>query len=109
VSFEYYDGWDWYDTWGELNPQKKERRASQLAPNLSGMPEAVRVTLWFDPNPRAASKNSHETAAAAVSEPPLMFETTVRLNLASASQSGFSGRGRANAGDSAEPASESTQ
>jgi hypothetical protein len=81
VSFEYYDGWDWYDTWGELNPDKKERKASQLAPNISGMPEAVRITLWFDPNPRSSASNA---------EPSLMFETTVRLNLAAASQSGFS-------------------
>jgi prepilin-type N-terminal cleavage/methylation domain-containing protein len=93
VSFEYYDGWDWYDTWGELNPEKKERKSSLLAANLSGMPEAVRITLWFNPNPRSVPrKNSSGPNEPEHSESALMFETTVRLNLAAASQSGFSGR-----------------
>lgn len=96
VSFEYYDGWDWYDTWGEVNPEKKERKASALAPNLSGMPEAVRVTLWFNPNPASAKRADPE--APDTSEHPLMFETTVRLNLAAASQSGFSGNNGNSAG-----------
>ena len=98
VSFEYYDGWDWYDTWGELNPQKKERKSSLLAPNLSGMPEAVRITLWFDPNPRSTVRNQPDAApdAGSNSERGLMFETIVRLNLAAASQSGFSGRSSTN-------------
>src|SRR4029077_7003961 len=60
VSFEYYDGWDWYDTWGEMNPEKKEGKASLLAPNLSGMPEAVRVTLSFNPNPRPTVRKDAE-------------------------------------------------
>jgi type II secretory pathway component PulJ len=90
VNFEYYDGWDWYDSWGEMNPDKKERKASLLAPNLSGMPEAVRVTLWLDPNPQPGIRK--DPNAPRVPESPLMFETTVRLNLASASQSGFSGQ-----------------
>jgi len=98
VSFEYYDGWDWYDTWGETNPEKKDRKASALAPNLSGMPEAVRVTLWFNPNP--ASGKRLDAEAPDNSEHPLMFETTVRLNLTAASQSGFSGNDQ-NGGDSA--------
>jgi hypothetical protein len=91
VSFEYYDGWDWYDTWGESNPDKKERKASQLAPNLSGMPEAVRITLWFNADPKSGARKGPDTPAS--SEPSLMFETTVRLPLAAASQSGFSNSG----------------
>jgi len=107
VSFEYYDGWDWYDTWGEINAQKKERKASLLAPNLSGMPEAVRITLWFDPNPRSAPQK--EPRASNQSEPPLMFETTVRLNLTGASQSGFSGRNGENTSDSSGPTKQDNQ
>jgi len=97
VAFEYYDGWDWYDSWGEVDPKKKDRKASSLAPNLSGMPEAVRITLWFDPNPKTtANKLGAEVQRS--SEPSMMFETTVRLNLTAASQSGFEGRGQ-NTGD----------
>ena len=90
VAFEYYDGWDWYDSWGEADPRKKDRKASLLAPNLTGMPEAVRITLWFDPNPKAGRNGETERS----SEPAMMFETTVRLNLTAASQSGFAGRGQ---------------
>ena len=58
---------------------------------LSGMPEAVRITLSFDPNPkRSAKKAGPETET--TSEPAMTFETTVRLNLTAASQSGFDGR-----------------
>jgi prepilin-type N-terminal cleavage/methylation domain-containing protein len=103
LSFEYYDGWDWYDTWGELNPNKKERKASLPAPNLSGMPEAVRITLWFNPNPRAVSAKKNPDAPD-TSEPPLMFETTVRLNLTAASQSGFNGAGGKAGGAEPQPA-----
>ena len=86
VSFEYFDGFDWYDTWGEIADRKKKIQsdATELPPNLSGMPEAVRVTLWFDPNPRPPKEGEVR------SEPPLVFQTVVRLNLSAASQSGLS-------------------
>jgi type II secretory pathway component PulJ len=88
VSFEYYDGFDWYDDWGEIRDGRKEKGASsQLAPNLSGMPEAVRITLWFDPNPRPPKQDA---LADAPTEPPLAFQTVVRLNLSAASKSGLS-------------------
>lgn len=96
VMFEYYDGWDWYDTWGEINPNKKEKKTTFTPANLSGMPEAVRVTLRFAPDP-AASKAKWKASADKYtgeqldhSEAPMVFQTTVRLNLAAASQSGFS-------------------
>ncbi len=93
VSFEFYDGWDWYDSWGELNRDPKEKKQSVLAANLKGMPEAVRVTLRFDPNPRASKAQKAEVENTDIdnAEPPMVFQTTVRLNLAAASQSGFSG------------------
>jgi prepilin-type N-terminal cleavage/methylation domain-containing protein len=93
VSFEFYDGWDWYDSWGELNGDPKEKKKSLLAANLKGMPEAVRVTLRFNPDPRAGKaraeirdRNIQDENA----EPPMVFQTTIRLNLAAGSQSGFS-------------------
>jgi hypothetical protein len=87
VKFEYYDGYEWYDTWGQAEAPTKEKKTTALAPNLTGMPEAVRITLSFDPDPKA------KTAAPASPEntqPPLVFQTVARLNLAAASQSGFS-------------------
>jgi hypothetical protein len=101
VAFEYYDGWEWFTTWGEMSKEKKEKKQqSLLASNLSGMPEAVRVTLRFNPDPVAskarwkASRGMTEEENAA---PPMVFQTVVRLNLAAASQSGFE-RGTANSG-----------
>jgi prepilin-type N-terminal cleavage/methylation domain-containing protein len=87
VRFEYYDGDDWYDDWGEIKPQRKQtdRDTSELEPNLEGMPEAVRITLWFDPNPRA-KKTNNLAAEETKSEPPLVFQSVARLNLAAISQ-----------------------
>jgi len=93
VSFEFYDGWDWYDSWGELTGDSKEKKKSLLAPNLKGMPEAVRVTLRFNPDPRAGKARAEirdENTQVENAEPPMVFQTTIRLNLAVASQSGFS-------------------
>src|SRR4051812_20843700 len=81
VTFEYYDGWDWYDSWGETDPKKKDQKASLLAPNISGMPEAVRVTLSFNPNRRAV-RNKSADELKQNDEPAMVFETIVKLNLA---------------------------
>jgi hypothetical protein len=83
LRFEYYDGFDWYDTWGEVEGTAKAQSSYRLRSNLSGMPEAVRITLWFDPNPRTKAAESKEEPAA---EPPLVFQTVARLNLATHSQ-----------------------
>ena len=96
VGFEYSDGWYWYDTWGEINPQRKEKKELPVTANLSGMPEAVRVTLRFNPDrntTKGRSRASQATGRKPETDneaPPMVFETTVRLNLAAASQSGFS-------------------
>jgi prepilin-type N-terminal cleavage/methylation domain-containing protein len=81
LKFEYYDGFDWYDTWGEVDGREKARSSYRVQPNLYGMPEAVRITLWFDPNPRppkAAQAGGQDKP-----EAPLVFQTVARLNLAS--------------------------
>ena len=92
VQYEYYDGFDWYDSWGETDPKKKDQQSVQIAPNLAGMPEAVRITLWMNPNPGKKSKPDPDKTVAEEPAPqsPLVFQTVVRLNLAAASQSGFS-------------------
>ena len=79
IRFEYYDGFDWYDTWGEVRGHAKAQTSLRDQPNLSGMPEAVRISLWFDSKP--ASKVS-EAEPEKTAEPPMMFQTVARLNLA---------------------------
>ena len=69
---EYYDGWDWYDEWGD--PFNKQQFSALPDPNASGMPEAVRITLTL-----ATGEKPHEEGAEA---PTFTVETTARLNLA---------------------------
>jgi len=87
LRFEYFDGLDWYDSWGEID--EKKRTSNRERSNLSGLPEAVRITLWMDSNP---NRKITEGAVLTNVEPPLVFETVVRLNLAQATaQSAASG------------------
>ena len=74
LRIEYYDGYDWYDEWGD--PTGKKRTATFPDPNVSGLPEAVRLTLTVDPSyAKRREKNTDETASG---EPPLTFQTTAR-------------------------------
>lgn len=105
VQFEYYDGLDWYDTWGEIPGGGKAKSSLRDQSNLTGMPEAVRITLAFDS--RSSSKAT-TTAESARLEPPLVFRTVVRLNLAASSSPGSAGNGDASlpATDGSGPAPE---
>ncbi len=82
VQFEYYDGFDWFDTWGEMPGGSKAKSSLRNPSNLTGLPEAVRITLAFDAqaNPKAATPPESMTP-----EPPLIFRTIVHLNLATSS------------------------
>lgn len=83
VRFAYYDGLDWYNSWGDVEGRGKARTSRRERSNLYGLPEAIRITLAFDSNPRrkpAATDMTRTNSA----EPPLAFETVVRLNLATA-------------------------
>jgi prepilin-type N-terminal cleavage/methylation domain-containing protein len=80
LKLEYFDGTDWYSTWGEVDPKKKAAAADQS--NLTGLPEAVRITLLMDSHPQ---KKRADAEAATEPEPPMVFKTAVRLNLADAS------------------------
>ncbi len=91
MRFEYFDGFDWYDTWGEMKGTKQQT-SNRDQPNLSGMPQAVRITLWFDSDPQAKIV-SGETRT----NPPMTFQTVARLILADNSQGAF-GSASGNAG-----------
>jgi hypothetical protein len=78
LRFEFYDGFEWFDEWGD--PLGKRRgQISALSPsNLSGMPEAVRITLFMDPGLQRASE-AEETGDDASREPPLVFQSIARV------------------------------
>ena len=78
LRFEYYDGFDWYDTWGDVEGRGKAESSLRSRANLAGMPEAVRITLWLNPKPEAKRTQEEREKA----EPPLAFQTVARLNLA---------------------------
>lgn len=84
LRFDYYDGFDWFDSWGDVERHGKQQASSRYHGNLSGMPEAVRITLWLEPNPKPKKPDA---AGSSGNEPPLMFQTVARLNLAASLRS----------------------
>jgi hypothetical protein len=92
LKFEYYDGLDWFDEWGDPEGRYLGRDTSLLPNNLLDMPDAVRVTLRFDPAGFSSRKSrtkssgpagrSDSGATATAPEPPMVFQTVHRLNLA---------------------------
>ncbi len=85
LRFEYYDGFEWYDEWGDPEGKRTGQNSLLDRANLSGLPEAVRITLWFDPGARSEAEASAEQES---KEPPLVFQTVARLNLAAVAQRG---------------------
>jgi hypothetical protein len=66
----------------------KKQNSAREKNNLSGLPDAVRITLLLDSNPK--KKNPDTVTGEEKPEPPLVFQTVARLNLASASQNNSS-------------------
>lgn len=91
LKLEYFDGFDWYNSWGEVRDRGKDQNSAREKNNLSGLPEAVRITLLM--NSSLKKKNSQPAVNEAKPEPPLVFQTIVRLNLADASQNDASSAG----------------
>ena len=84
VRYEYSDGEDWYDDWGEVKGKDKAANSQSDQSNLEGLPEAVRITLMMDSNPK--SKATDPATGRRAIEPPLVFQTVVRLNLSKVSE-----------------------
>lgn len=82
LKLQYYDGTDWYSTWGNVDKKKSAQSATGEAANLTGLPKAVEITLLMDSNPK--KKKADDTADEQAMEPPFVFSTVVRLNLAEA-------------------------
>jgi hypothetical protein len=111
LRFEYYDGFEWFDDWGD--PEGKAKGMMIPPSNSYGLPEAVRITIVFDPETRPKRRDGAGSAMAAAPHPqregdvekaPMTFQTIARVELAglynrqSNSQSG----GNGNSGDSAQ-------
>lgn len=88
LRFEYYDGYEWYDEWGDPDNKGKAENSYKFQPNLYGMPEAVRITLWVT---SAAPPKKLDAEAAENPEPPMVFQTVARINLAPISQRSAAG------------------
>ena len=102
VRFEYSDGLDWYSTWGNASGRGKEQSSQRDQPNLSGLPEAVRITLALDSNPKSTAVPSEERSP----EPPFIFQTVARLELAAKvrnAASSTSQNGSGSPGESPQP------
>jgi len=71
-DLEFYDGLDWYQTWGDPNGRAKQESSFRDRPNLVGMPTAVRITLSLPGEPGAESADG-------TPPPPLVFEAVVKI------------------------------
>jgi hypothetical protein len=85
LKFEYYDGEDWYTSWGNVDSKKTAQTSARAEPNLTGLPEAVRITLLMDSHPRKKAPETELTDESP--EPPFAFVTVARLNLAEVTES----------------------
>jgi len=82
LRFEYYDGFDWYEDWGDATG--KRQTSNRYQGNLYGLPDAVKITLFLD----AGSPKNSKT-----NQPPMVFQTVARLYLAPLSQKSSSSSG----------------
>ncbi len=80
-TLEFYDGLDWYDTWGDANVKKKTKYTTVELPNVSGFPQAVRITLLLNNDSGKPASKAKENEPPA---PPFAFQTVVRLEMAGA-------------------------
>lgn len=76
LTLEFYDGFEWFDSWGDANGEAKQANSFRPRPNLVGLPTAVRITLAV-PGERIPSSSGNT----ATNAPPLLFNTVVRLEI----------------------------
>ena len=80
LRFEYYDGYDWFDDWGD--PEGKTKGMMYPPSNSYGLPEAVRITMFFDPETKPQQSSETQKAADAETKTPMTFQIIARLDLA---------------------------
>ncbi len=79
---EYFDGYDWYDSWGEMTTGTTKSQLKSDKPNSTGMPEAVRISLALESSHIGPREESASTSSV------LVFQTIARLNLPTDSGTG---------------------
>lgn len=87
LRIEYYDGFEWFDDWGD--PEGKTKGMMYPPSNSYGLPEAVRITIVFDPEAKPKRRDAAATAkpgnlaeADTEEKAPMTFQTIARLDLA---------------------------
>jgi hypothetical protein len=90
LKLEYYDGFEWFETWGDPDGRAKKETSFRFQPNLRGLPEAVRITLWVGPERSPAAGQTNET------DSPIVLQTVARLQLAGRVSTGGSSSGSSN-------------
>jgi general secretion pathway protein J len=81
LRFEFYDGFEWFDEWGD--PEGKTKGMTLPPSNSYGLPEAVRITIVFDPETRSRRQTDGvKVEEAAEEKAPMTFQTMARLDLA---------------------------
>lgn len=91
LRLEYYDGFQWFDEWGD--PEGKHKGSPNLAgrSNLAGLPEAVRITLSLAVGKPAKPTEARGGAPKPDAEPPFLVQTVAKLNVPPAASSARSG------------------
>lgn len=74
---EYYDGYDWYDSWGEMTTATTKSQIKSDKPNSTGLPEAVRISLALNAEAPKERASNEPIAPSSI----LVFQTIARLNL----------------------------
>ena len=102
LRLEYYDGFEWFDEWGDPNGRAKGRESFKERTNLSGLPEAVRITMRFNADAEVQEPGAELTAGAF-----FVVQSVVRLNLAAAASGSNTTGSSARGGNSATAPSQS--
>ena len=79
LRFEYFDGLEWQDNWGESGMTGS--KASSTTHYQTGLPDAVRITLWLE-----TGKDENNKSERTQKEPAQKVQTVVRINMAPLSQ-----------------------
>lgn len=80
LRFEYYDGFEWFDEWGD--PEGKTKGMTFPPSNSYGLPEAVKITIVFDPETRPRRETDEAKPEEEDEKSPMAFQTIARLDLA---------------------------
>lgn len=86
LDLEFYDGFEWFENWGDPNGRARQQNSLRDRPNLVGMPKALRITLTLPAEP-----TSNPQSGAASNSTTVTFQTTVRLAIDTPSDSSTSG------------------